>query len=923
MNPSTLKTGLHHGRWLPLLLTAALLPACGSAPPVESASGALESASEPLETSAGIVAATSRSAIFRNGVTPSSNSARHSSPPVQTDSVNDVSYHGGKVLTDVDVVAIYWDTSVSWLIYNNMPSFYAAVVDSPYMDLLVEYDTPTQPICRGSFAGTVTLYPANTANHLSDADIRHELATEIDAGDIDPQPDENTLYMVHFPPSKHITGPPGVGESCVDFCAYHDSFEHNGRSIRYAVLPDLGPSSDCDGVCGDGTTLQNETSTASHELAEAVTDPDPDPLANAAWTSITAGEIGDSCNQDQRTLPGTSWTVQAVWSNEEQACIVSGGSVRAPIVDNITPTSGPYNTSDGVLVTGSCFANPIIDVVKNGHDVLGSTQSPGRTSMTVILPPSPDGAPGDAWVLFSNSGHPGLSVSSFNYFYVGPLNVSISPASGSMFGGTAVTISGSGFVPGETQVSFGGTPATYVDCSATSCLVYAPAHVHGTVPVLVTASGTSVPSSNDFTFLGPTITSVTPNTGPISGGTSVAVVGTNMIDSSRSGLITTATIGGITLDNIACDRQGLYDAACTLTTPAVASLPAAPVDIRITVKDPFGADIKTPIDAADGFTYTQLPAVSQLVFNGWAGGGATVTGTVVLNGLAPTGGVVVSLELAAGSPSGVINFPSTVNVADGELSADFPVLIVNQDFWGPVSVVASYAVSSAIGTLNVTATPPPTLSAIGQLCGAQTFMETITLAEPAPPGGGLVALSTNNAVAAVPPTVIVPAGSTTATFTITTATTAATQNVQLSADYYGIAANPVSFSVLPAAAVAVTVAPSIVTGGQSATGTVTLCVPAPANSSVTLGSNNIYATVPASVPIGGASTASFSVTTFKPLANQVATLAATYQGASATGTLRILAPPHCSSGQTLCTCPDGSHACLTTAQQCLNFCRGR
>jgi len=66
---------------------------------------------------------------------------------------------------------------------------------------------------------------------------------------------------------------------------------------------------------------------------------------------------------------------------------------------------------------------------------------------------------------------------------------SLSPTSGPEAGGTLVTITGSGFVPGQTSVSFGLTPALSVGCqSSNQCTAVSPPGT-GTVDVIVTVVG--------------------------------------------------------------------------------------------------------------------------------------------------------------------------------------------------------------------------------------------------------------------------------------------------------------------------------------------------------------------------------------------------------------------------------------------------
>jgi hypothetical protein len=77
-----------------------------------------------------------------------------------------------------------------------------------------------------------------------------------------------------------------------------------------------------------------------------------------------------------------------------------------------------------------------------------------------------------------------------------PILDSLSPTSGSITGGTSVTLTGTNFVNGAT-VLFGATPATSVTFnSATSITAVAPVHIEGTVSVTVTNPDTQSSTLN-------------------------------------------------------------------------------------------------------------------------------------------------------------------------------------------------------------------------------------------------------------------------------------------------------------------------------------------------------------------------------------------------------------------------------------------
>src|SRR5262249_19750827 len=146
--------------------------------------------------------------------------------------------------------------------------FYGTITQSPYFDWLTEYSLPNQAIGHGSLAGSIIDPSPPAGSSISDGQIQAEITKLIDGAKL-PANDENTLYMVHFPPGVtiNIQG----SKSCAQFCAYHSTYTHAGKSVYYGVIPDLGQ---CGQGCGGGGKADNTTEVASHELIESVTDPE-------------------------------------------------------------------------------------------------------------------------------------------------------------------------------------------------------------------------------------------------------------------------------------------------------------------------------------------------------------------------------------------------------------------------------------------------------------------------------------------------------------------------------------------------------------------------------------------------------------------------------------------------------------------------
>jgi hypothetical protein len=280
-----------------------------------------------------------------------------------------LNYYGGRVVTAIQVVQVLWGAGaylpgVSGTSTPSMASFYRGVLASPYVDWLAEYDTTTatgpggassqQVIQRGSFAGQYTIKPspANDGSTIDDANIRSELARQIAMGSLpaptrDAAGNMNTYYAVFFPPGKTITL--GTQRSCVvgGFCSYHDTLQTTAGEIYYGAHPDLQSGTGCFTGCGTGATVfANQTSVASHELVETMTDPEVG-LATAyapplGWYDPVNGEIGDICNaQDSFVLgsDGVTYAVQSEYSNVLAQCIVSrpGSGSEVPSGDGPLP----------------------------------------------------------------------------------------------------------------------------------------------------------------------------------------------------------------------------------------------------------------------------------------------------------------------------------------------------------------------------------------------------------------------------------------------------------------------------------------------------------------------------------------------------------------------------------------------------------
>jgi hypothetical protein len=293
----------------------------------------------------------------------------------------------------------------------------------------------------------------------------------------------------------------------------------------------------------------------------------------------------------------------------------------------------------------------------------------------------------------------------------------------------------------------------------------------------------------------------------------------------------------------------------------------------------------------------QPPSLQTLWVSTPVTGGSLTGGIIYLNGSAPAGGAVV--HLTSSNPT-LVPLPATVTVPAGNPTLSFNFSTNSAAVTTPVTLTVSWNGGSQTATLTVTATPPQapaslTLNPASTTAGTGST-GTVTLATPASSDTAVALSSGIPGIASVPPSVVVPAGSTSATFSISTFAIPAATTVTLSASAGGVTKSA-DLTVLPSGAAALTslsVNPASVPGGTSVTGTVTLNAPAPTGGALlTLTSGNgAVVTVPTGVTIpAGSSSATFTVTTTATSATTPVTLTAAYGGITQSATLTVTGAP--------------------------------
>ena len=266
---------------------------------------------------------------------------------------------------------------------------------------------------------------------------------------------------------------------------------------------------------------------------------------------------------------------------------------------------------------------------------------------------------------------------------------------------------------------------------------------NGTVPVYqIAVVPTSVVGGNYA------IGTVTLNTAAPSGGVSVWVSSNNSAAQVPWSSVVVPE-GYASADFLIITTPVAADTPCTLSANSGGST----VTTTLTVLAP----------SVTSLTLTPNPVV----------GGSSSTATVTLNGLAPSSGS--TLTLTGGSPNVAVPAQSNVTVAAGSVSATFVVNSSVVTSATPAAITATHSSGcSGSATTSLQVNPANIACYLADLTltpsciiGTGTGTATVTLSAPAPAGGALVTLKSNNANVTVPATVNVPAGSQTATFTVT------------------------------------------------------------------------------------------------------------------------------------------------------------
>jgi len=308
---------------------------------------------------------------------------------------------------------------------------------------------------------------------------------------------------------------------------------------------------------------------------------------------------------------------------------------------------------------------------------------------------------------------------------------SISPAGGTTFGGTRVTITGTDFA-GATAVTIGGTRVTsFTIVNPGTITAVTPAHDAGTVDVAVwtprgiatgkalytydsivpamalggavaaglavgaaaLAGGGTDPLPVYPTAAPPTVTAITPGSGTVMGGTGVQIKGSNLTGA------TTVRIGGVPAASFTIVNSTTVNAITSARGAGTADV-----------------DVTTPGGTGTGPALYNYVVPPPTVTSVGPGSGTTLGGTgITITGTNLTGATVVTIGGVAASNFNVVN--------DTTITAITPAHAA-----GSVNVAVTTAGGTGTGTALYTyVTPPPTATSVTPSSGTTLGGTTITI----------------------------------------------------------------------------------------------------------------------------------------------------------------------------------------------------
>ena len=310
-------------------------------------------------------------------------SARPRFEALEDRQVPTVSFFGGNVLPHVQAQAVFLGHEFSSAPANaetaTLNAFLKDITSGAYLQALGRAGYGVGP--GSAVAGAVDNTSIAAGSTISDAFIRTRLQADVSSGLLQ-APNANTLYVVYVQPDVAVNLGGGQGTTQQGILGYHTAFlGANGAAIRYAVVVSPGGPAGNSVLPEATSAIDQLTAVTSHELAEAVTDPDVNSNVNGGrlgWFDPQRGEIGDiEENNPNAFVRLDGFLVQEVADRNDQLLsivtppsnLIGTTTTLSGHVNPQSPNSPPTVTFTAIIspASGTVAPSGTVDLIVNGR----------------------------------------------------------------------------------------------------------------------------------------------------------------------------------------------------------------------------------------------------------------------------------------------------------------------------------------------------------------------------------------------------------------------------------------------------------------------------------------------------------------------------------------------------------------------------
>ena len=311
------------------------------------------------------------------------NAARPRFDSLEDRQVPTVSFFGGNLLPHVQAQALFLGREFSSAPASSetttLNAFLKDITSGAYLQALGRAGYGVGP--GSAVAGAVDNTSIAAGSTISDAFIRTRLQADVSSGLLQ-APNANTLYVVYVQPDVAVNLGGGQGTTQQGILGYHTAFVGaNGAAIRYVVVVSPGGPAGNSVLPEARSAIDQLTAVTSHELAEAVTDPDVNSNVNGGrlgWFDPQRGEIGDiEENNPNAFVRLDGFLVQEVADRNDQLLsivtppsnLIGTTTTLSGHVNPQSPNSPPTVTFTAIIspASGTVAPSGTVDLIVNGR----------------------------------------------------------------------------------------------------------------------------------------------------------------------------------------------------------------------------------------------------------------------------------------------------------------------------------------------------------------------------------------------------------------------------------------------------------------------------------------------------------------------------------------------------------------------------